>query len=141
MTGDLKKYLGAYLKESNPSPLKRSSYTPSLVSLEVTWLSFDAEIIKNILFYLITHMCNSNRCFTSLFPFSCAGKPAFHLFPKTFKCKRSKKSAPNKTCIHLLHYHRAVLLNCFLSPVTGSSLFKSRSFPAVGGLPSAIAGK
>ena len=50
MTGDLKKYIGAYLKESNPSPLKRSSYTPSLVSLEVTWLSFDAEIIKNILF-------------------------------------------------------------------------------------------
>ena len=86
-------------------------------------------------------MCNSNRCFTSLFPFSFAGKPAFHLFPKTFKCKRSKKAAPKKTCNYLLDYHIAVLLNYFLSPVTGSSLFKSRSFPAVGGLPSAIAGK
>ena len=84
-------------------------------------------------------MCNSNRCFSSLFPFSFAGKPAFHLFPKNFKCKRSKKAAPNKTCNYLLDYHIAVLLNYFLSPVTGSSL--SRSSPAVGGLPSAIAGK
>ena len=57
MTGDLKeKHLGAYFKESNFSPLKGSSSTPSFVSLEVTWLSFDAEITKNIFLFDNTYV-------------------------------------------------------------------------------------